>query len=149
MPRSKINSRSKDVVQDNGAVVISIIEGEQLQLNLTLNWLTNLTGYTLTCKVIEADMAGQKDISNYPVAVQAGGAVTTLQIIDGDVTDNTFKLVIPEDLIDTWIAQPTPNSPSYGWIGLEVRDSGTGSAQQVWKPFRGMVEVLFSPSEEV
>jgi len=52
-------------------------------------------------------------------------------------------------LIDSWTTQPTPNNPTYGWIGIEVRDSGVGSAQQIWKPFRGLVEVLFSPSEEV
>jgi len=79
----------------------------------------------------------------------AGGTVTTLAIIDATVTDNTFKIVIPENLVSSWITQPKPERPSYGWIGLEVRDTGVGSAQLIWKPFRGLVEVLYSPSEEV
>jgi len=149
MARSKINSRSKDLIKDNGAVLVSIVEGEQIQLDITLGWLTNLTSYTLTAKVVEADMLGTLDTDGYPVDIKSSGVVTTLPIIDADVTDNTFKIVIPEDLIDSWTTQPSPNSPSYGWIGLEVRDIGAGDSQQVWKPFRGLVEVVYSPSEEV
>ena len=149
MARSRINSRSKDLIKDNGAVLVSIVEGEQVQLDITLGWLTNLTGYTITAKVVEADMAGSLDGDGYPVDLQAGGVITTLPILDADVTDNTFKIVIPEDLIDSWTTQPSPTSPAYGWVGLEVRDTGTGDSQQVWKPFRGLVEVVYSPSEEV
>lgn len=149
MARSKINSRSKDLMKDNGAVLVSLVEGEQIQMEITLGWLTNLTGYTLTAKVVEADMAGAMDDDGYPKDVKAGGVVTTLTILDATVSDNTFKIVLPENLIDSWTTQPTPDSPTYGWIGLEVRDTGVGTQQLVWKPFRGLVEVLYSPSEEV
>lgn len=149
MARSRINSASKDLIKDNGAVLISVVEGEQLRMNITLNWLVSLADYTLTAKIVEAEMSGSKDADGYPTAVKDNGEVTTLTIIDEDITDNTFDIVIPENLIDNWATQPSPNSPTYGWIGLEVRDSGSGSYQQIWKPFRGLVEVLFSPSEEV
>jgi len=149
MARSKINSRSKDLIDDNGSVYVSIIKGEQIQMGITLNWLTNLTGYTLTCKVVEADSSnlGTTEDTKYPKEEQSGGVVTTLAIIDSDVTDNEFKIVIPEDLADNWTTQPKPEKPSYGWIGLEIRDNGTGNNQQIWKPFRGLVEVMYSPSE--
>jgi len=149
MARSRINSRSKDLIKDNGSVLLSVVEGEQIHMDITLNWITNLAGYTLTAKIVEADMEGELDEDGYPKDVKAGGVVTTLNILDSTPTDNTFKIVIPEDLVDSWTTQPSPMTPSYGWIGLEVRDGGTGSAQQIWKPFRGLVEVLFSPSEEV
>jgi hypothetical protein len=149
MARSRINSRSKDLISDDGAVLVSLVEGEQIQMDITLSWLTNLTGYTLTAKIVEADMAGAVDEDGYPTGVKAGGVVTTLDILDATVTDNTFKIVIPEDLIDSWTTQPSPEAPTYGWIGLEVRDTGVGNAQLIWKPFRGLVEVLYSPSEEV
>ena len=148
MARSKINSASKDLIDDNGAVLISVVEGEQIHMDMTLNWLTSLVGYTVTAKVVEADMSGVGS-GSYPTVVKAGGQVTTLTLLDTTVADNTFKIVIPEDLIDSWATQPTPQSPTYGWIGVEVRDGGVGSAQQIWKPFRGLVEVLYSPSEEV
>jgi len=147
MARSKINSASKDLINDNGAVLISLVEGEQIHMDMTLNWLTSLQDYTVTVKVVEADMTGVT-AGNYPTVKRVGGQVTVLTTIDATVTDNTFKIVIPENLIDLWATQPTPQSPTYGWIGVEVRDSGVGSAQQIWKPFRGLVEVLYSPSEE-
>lgn len=135
-------------MKDNGSVLVSIIEGEQVHLDITLGWLTNLTGYTITPKIVEGDMS-ELDSDGYPTLVKSGGQVTTLPIIDSDVTDNTFKIVIPEDLIALWTTQPTPEKPSYGWIGLEVADMASGNSQQIWKPMRGLVEVLFSPSEEV
>ena len=148
MARSRINSASKDIIDDNGAVLISVVEGEQIHMDMTLNWLTSLSGYTVTAKIVEADMSGVTS-GSYPTVVKSGGQVTTLTLIDAVTTDNTFKIVIPENLIDSWATQPTPQSPTYGWIGVEVRDNGVGSAQQIWKPFRGLVEVLYSPSEEV
>jgi len=150
MARSKINSRSKDLIKDNGSVLVSVIEGEQIHMNITLNWITNLSGYTLTAKIVEAD-SSDLDYSKdeLPTSEQLNGEVTTLTILDSDPTDNTFKIVIPENLVDNWVTQPAPTRPAYGWIGLEVRDSGSGSLQQVWKPMRGLVEVLYSPSEAV
>lgn len=135
-------------MKDNGSVLVSIIEGEQVHLDITLGWLTNLTNYTITPKIVEGDMS-ELDSDGYPTLVKSGGQVTTLPIIDSDVTDNTFKIVIPEDLIALWTTQPTPEKPTFGWIGLEVADSNSGDSQQIWKPMRGLVEVLFSPSEEV
>lgn len=149
MARSRINSRSKDLINDNGAILVSVVEGEQIHMDITLNWITNLSSHTLIAKVVEADMTGTLDGDGLPTVVKSGGVITTLPIIDSNVTDNIFKIVIPDDLSATWTTQPSPTKPSYGWIGLEVADSGVGDNQQIWKPFRGLVEVLYSPSEEV
>lgn len=149
MARSRINSRSKDLIKDNGAVLVSVVKGEQIHMDVSLGWLTNLTGYTITAKVVEADMSGAKDEFGYPVDVKSGGVVTQLPILDSDVTDNAFKIVITDDLIDTYTTQPQPEVPVYGWIGLEVADNATGNQQQIWKPFRGLIEILYSPSEAV
>jgi len=149
MPRTRINSRSKDLIKDNGSVLISVVDGEQIQLDVTLNWLTSLAGYTMVSKVVEADMVGATNSDGYPVDVRTGGVVTNLTIIDADDTDNTFKIVIPQTLANSWATAPSPESPSYGWIDLEVADTGSGTSQLIWKPFRGLVEVLYSPSEEV
>jgi len=150
MPRSKINSRSKDLISDNGSILVSVVEGEQIHMDVTLNWLTNVSDYTLTAKIVEADSSTlDYTKEELPTLEQVGGEVTTLAIIDSNPFDNNFKIVIPESLVDSWVTQPSPQAPSYGWIGLEVRDNGVGSAQQIWKPMRGLVEVLYSPSEAV
>jgi len=153
MARSRINSSSKDIITDKGSVLISVVEGEQVHMDITLGWLTSLVGYTLTAKIVEANCTALDYTSTtglqHPTVRQSGGQIATLAIIDATTTDNTFKLVIPEALVDNYVTQPLPGKPVYGWIGLEVRDTGAGSAQQIWKPFRGLVEIVYSPSEEV
>jgi hypothetical protein len=144
MARSKITSASQDLISDNGSVLASIVDGEQIQLDVTLNWITSLQGYTLKVTVIEALNTGDGKI---PVTVQPSGTITQLPILDAVPTDNTFKIIFPESLIATWVTQPTPDKPVYGYIELEVKDTGVGNLQQIWKPFRGLVEVLYSPTE--
>ncbi len=144
MARSKITSASQDLISDNGAVLASIVDGEQLHLEVTLNWLTNLTGYQLKVNVIEALNLGDGKI---PTTVRPSGVITQLPLLDSVVTDNTFKIVFPENLIAAWTVQPLPDKHVYGYIELEVKDTGSGNLQQIWKPLRGLVEVLYSPTE--
>jgi len=144
MPRSNIRSTSKDLITDDGSVLISVVQGEQVRIAVTLGWITNLTSHTLTAKVVEGDNSGSGSI---PEEARSGGVVTTLPIIDSDATDNEFEVVIPEDLTDTWTQGPTPGKPAYGFFGLQVADPGTGNDQQIWKPMRGLVEVRYSPTE--
>lgn len=145
MARSKITSKTNDIITDDGSVLISLIDGEQQRMGVTLGWLTDLTGYTLTAKIVEA--ANAQGSGNLPTDVQTAGDVQTLTIIDTTVTDNTFEIVFPSTLIDAWATTPEPDQPIYGYIGLEVADTGVGTAQQIWKPIRGLVEVRYSPSE--
>ena len=145
MPRSKITSGSKDLITDDGAVLVSVVEGEQTRLDMVVGWLTNLSGYTITAKVVEA--ANIQGSGEKPTDPQPAGAVITLPIIDDDATDNQFDIVIPSTIIDTWTTTPEPDQPIYGFIGLEIADTGTGNAQQIWKPMRGLLEVRYSPTE--
>jgi hypothetical protein len=144
MGRSRLSSPSKDTITDDGSVLISIIDGEQIQIQMTVSWMTNLSSATITAKVVEGNNDGTGAV---PLETLANPTVVNLAIIDSDNNDNMFKIVIPEDLASLWATQPSPNKPSYGFIGLEIDDGGVGSAKQVWKPLRGLVEVLYSPSE--
>lgn len=147
MARSKITARTNDIITDDGAILLSLIDGEQHRMGVTLGWLTDLTGYTLVAKVVEAANAQGSDA--LPTDVQPAGDVQTLTIIDTTVTDNTFEIVFPSTLIDAWATTPEPDQPVYGYVGLEVSDTGVGTLQQIWKPIRGLVEVRYSPSEAV
>lgn len=142
--RSKITSQSQDVITDNGNALFSVVHGEQIQVEITLSWITNLSGATITPKIVEGENDGQ---GTKPTAAASNPQVTTLSVIDDDVTDNKFKIVFPETLINSWGQSPRPGKPVYGFFGLEVADGGTGANQQRWKPLRGMVEVLYSPTE--
>lgn len=144
MARSRINSPSKDLIKDNGSVLISLADGEQLRFDVTFSWLVNLTGYTIKATVVEGNNLGEGVV---PTAPRSGGIVTALPLLDLVTTDNTVTLVFPEDLIEDWTVQPGVDRPVYGFVELEVRDTGVGTQQQVWKPLRGLVEVLYSPTE--
>jgi len=148
MPRSPIRNKSLDVITDDGSVIVSVAKGEQIQLTFTLEWITDLTGYTITAKVVEAsNVAG--DLTNPPLQEADTPQVTTLPIIDDTVSDNTFKVVITDDLADSWTVQPTPDDPVYGYFALSVADTGVGDAQQVFVPVRGLIEVRYNPVETV
>lgn len=144
--RTKITTQEQDLVTDDGTSLISVAKGEQLHLKFTLNWMTNLIGVTITAKVVEGNNDGQ---GTKPTTEEATPVITTLPIIDNDTNDNVFVVVIPDDLVDTWATQPAPGKPVYGFFGIEVADANAGDAQQIWHPVRGMVEVLYSPTEAV
>ena len=147
MPRSKITGQSKDVITDDGSVLISVVDGEQVRLNVVIGWVTNLAGYSLLAKVVEGN--NSQGSGSVPTDPSSNPTITTLSLIDSDPTDNTFDIVIPEDLIANWATTPEPDQPVYGFIELEVADSGAGINQQIWKPMRGLVEVRYSPTEAV
>jgi hypothetical protein len=147
MARSNITSRSKDLITDDGSVIVSVVQGEQTRINVTLGWLTNLTGYTLTAKVVEGE--NSQGTGAVPTDPLTGGSVQTLTILDSTVTDNIFEIVIPETLIDTWVTTPEPDQPIYGYLELEVADIGVGVEKLIWKPLRGLVQVRYSPTEAV
>ena len=145
--RSRITSPSKDLTDDNGAILISVIDGEQVHLDFTFGWLTNMSNMTVTAKIVEANNDRNNNSTVKPTEVHTNPTITQLSVIDADVTDNTLKVVIPQDLVANYHEQPAPNIPVYGFFGLEIADAGAGDAQQIWKPVRGLVEVLYSPTE--
>jgi hypothetical protein len=147
MPRSPIRNKDTDVITDDGSVLISVAQGEQRHLNFTLGWLSDLTGYTITAKVVEgANLSG--DLTEVPFQEDSDTpTVTSLPIIDADASDNTFKVVVTDDFADTWAVPPTPDDPVYGFFALQVEDTGVGDAQQIFVPVRGLIEVRYNPVE--
>jgi hypothetical protein len=129
MGRDRINSPSKDAIKKSGTALFSLVKGEQLHIGMTASWLTNLSGCTITVKVIEGSNDG---LGTVPTLHDATPVITSLTVLD-----------------DTWSTQPTPDKPVYGFIGVEIADAGVGAQQQIWKPVRGLVEILYSPTEVV
>lgn len=147
MPRSAIRSSGKDLITDDGAVLISIAKGEQIQIGFALSWMTDLTGCTITARVVEGANV-PSDGRDAPLFEETTSkTITTLTVLDDDVTDNQFSLVFPADLIDDWDVQPGPDDPVYGFLAVSIADSGVGNLQQIRVPVRGMVEVMYNPLE--
>lgn len=147
MARTKITAANQDLITDDGSVLVSVIKGEQLHLNMTLNWLTNLTGYTIFAKVIEGANDGNGTIPTAPKSPSP--VITELPILDKEDSNNQFILVIPQTLGSTWATQPGVDTPVYGFVDMEIQDTGIGDRKQIWKPFRGLIEIRYSPTEVV
>mgnify|MGYP001007682654 CR=1 FL=1 len=96
MARTRINSRSKDLIKDNGSVLVSVVHGEQIKLEMVLSWLTNLSGYQITAKAAEADMTGVSSSNNELPTQRTALEPAELPILDSDPADNKFDIVIPE-----------------------------------------------------
>jgi hypothetical protein len=79
MARSLITDTSDDLVTDSGAVLWSIVKGEQLEFPILLNFVENVTsGYTYEAIVVEANnIVDQED---RPITVRNGGISTQLTI---------------------------------------------------------------------
>lgn len=144
MGRSRLSSPSKDIITDDGTALLSIVDGEQIQIQITIGWMTSLTGSVVVAKIVEGNNDGEGTV---PTTTATTPSVYNLSVLDADTADNIIRIVIPEDLVALWSVKPSPNKPSYGFLGLEIGDGGVGIEKQVWKPLRGLVEVVYSPSE--
>ena len=162
MARSKISSPTRDIITDDGSVLLSVVQGEQPHLEFTIGWLTNMTNFNVHARLIEGsnDWEGTK-----PTSVKTGGVKLLLSKDNGFIRgvndgDNKFTVVIPYNVSAGMLPQPTPNKPVYMFIDLEIGEPGTGSDmdpigevatpdKQIWKPVRGLVEVVYSPTEGV
>lgn len=65
-----------------------------------------------------------------------------------ETTLNTVYVQFPLTLSATWAVAPKVGAPSYGFFELRVTEN-FGTFRRTWKPVRGMVGILFSPTEEV
>ena len=55
-------------------------------------------------------------------------------------------LQFPKTLGSTWSQVPTVSTPVYGFFELRVTEPQDNIFRRTWKPVRGMLELLFSPT---
>ena len=78
MSRSKITQRTISVETDTGAVLFSLVQGEQIESTITLDFLTNVGGYEFEAVVMEAlNVVG---LDAVPVVARPGGVNTPLNV---------------------------------------------------------------------
>lgn len=59
---------------------------------------------------------------------------------------NRIYLQFEKTLSSTWAVSPGVGSPVYGFFELRVKEPTDNIFQRTWKPIRGLVEILFSPT---
>jgi hypothetical protein len=62
---------------------------------------------------------------------------------------NRVYLQFPASLGANWTIQPEVGFPMYGFFELRVTEPTDAIFRRTWKPVRGMVEILFSPTDVV
>jgi len=88
----------------------------------------------------------------YKLTTGAGRINATTPLLDTTWTTtvlNKIYLQYPKTLASTWAVQPTVDSPVYGFFELRVTEPTDSIFTRTFKPVRGLVEILFSPTEDV
>lgn len=88
----------------------------------------------------------------YKLTTGAGRINATTPALDTTWTTtvlNKIYLQFPKTLAGTWVVQPTVDSPVYGFFELRVTEPTDAIFTRTFKPVRGLVEILFSPTEDV
>jgi len=198
MARSRITDTRQDLITDSGAVLWSIVQGEQLEFPVVLNFIEDASvkpsnNYIYEAVVIEA--ANVQDQVTRPTAVQPEGSQTRLFVrlpiylgqwqsavaynkeevvlfndkyykllqgagrINSTTPDldplwqetllNRIYIQFPNTLSGDWEVAPQVNSPVYGFFELRVTEPADPIFSRTFKPIRGMVEILFSPTDQV
>lgn len=194
MARAVLTDLQQDLNTDSGAVLWSIIRGEQLEFPITLSFLENASdGYTYEAVVMEAlNVADQEE---KPTTLRPSGVNTTLVVrvltdrgtwdaaqaynreefvyydakyyklsegtarISSTVPSldvawvvhqpNIIYVQFPATLGGTWTVQPGVAYNVYGFFELRVTEPNDAIFTRTWKPVRGMLEMLYSPTEAV
>jgi hypothetical protein len=60
---------------------------------------------------------------------------------------NVIYLQFPASLANNWTVQPVVDAPVYGFFELRVTEPQDQIFTRTFKPVRGMVEILFSPTD--
>jgi len=66
-----------------------------------------------------------------------------------ETTLNKVYVQFPATLGSTWTVQSVGNTSVYGFFEMRVTEPSDAIFQRTWKPVRGMLELLFSPTEAV
>lgn len=122
MPRAAITSRRIDLNTDNGAVLWSIIQGEQFEVLLTLKYLTDITGMAFRAALAEGlNLVSTDDETTPPTTVRPGGVYNELSLrvpslapwsslssyVAGDLVLDNGK---PFECIEAVVGQPTTDT---------------------------------------
>jgi hypothetical protein len=193
MARSKLLDIKQDIINDDGSVLFSFVQGEQLEFAVTLEFLTDVSaGYTFEAVVIEADnipdqteppraikTAGKQTVLNVRVPVIRGAWVsgsaynredvvshngtwwrlqstgitsTVAPDLDARWIETDINIVYVQFLAtlgDDWAQAAKVDIPVYGFFEVRVTEPSNPIFTRTWKPVRGLVELLFSPTEAV
>ena len=88
----------------------------------------------------------------YKLLVGAARVNATTPDLDSlweETTLNKVYLQFPGTMGTDWAVSPIVSFPVYGFFEMRVTEPSDAVFRRTWKPIRGMVEILFSPTDVV
>ena len=142
MARNRIRNTSLQLNTDDGSGLYSVIRGEQLIDQYTIGWATDISSWEVE---VIALAAAPTDADNPQATLEPVDGATPISLPTTiEQGTNKFSLTIPETLGSELATQPTVDTKAYYFFGLKIQDGSDATKTQVWKPFRGVIEVLFT-----
>lgn len=84
---------------------------------------------------------------------EGSGRVSATEPVDDPLWEVTSLRIVhiqfPSTLGSTYEVAPTAGSPIYAFFELRVTEPNNSVFRRTWKPVRGMIELLFSPTDIV
>lgn len=196
MARSRLLNPTSDLMSDGGTVLFSLVQGEQIEYPITLDFLSSVAvttnNYNFEAVVVEG--LNTEDQTERPTLTRPSGAKTTLfvrlpyylgewtsqyaynkeevvlynqkyyKLISGvgrlsaltpeedplweETVLNKLYVQFPKALGSDWTVKPNPSAPGYGFFELRVTEPNDSVFSRTLKPVRGLIELLYSPSED-
>ena len=142
MARSRIRTTNLQLNTDDGSGLYSIIRGEQLVDRYTINWATDITTWEVEAVALSATPS---DATNPQATLEPTDGATAITLPTTiEAGTNKFTLTIPETLGSELASQPSVDTKVYYFFGIKIQDGTDATKTQVWKPFRGVIEVLYT-----
>lgn len=125
------------------STILTVVHGEQIRVHFNVGWIADLSGYTITARIVEGLNDG---LGTVPTAEDLESLVTTsLPVIN--ISGSEFDVVFPASMLTGWTFLPKPDKPSYGYFDISIADTGIAEYQQIFKPVQGLVQIMYSPLE--
>lgn len=129
-----------ETIQPNGAQTVLVVRVPVYRGNWDPPQAYNKEEVVLYSGIYYKLKSGAGRVNSTPPNLDSVWEVTTLSKI---------YVQFPKTLGSNWAVSPIVGKPVYGFFELRVTEPNDSIFIRTWKPVRGMVEILFSPTDIV
>jgi len=130
----------------------TLVQPNGVQTRLFVRIPSYLGNWSGTANYTKEDIVKYQDKYyklNYGLSYTSAVVPTADEIRWSETVLNKIYIQYPSTLGSTWTVKPTVTSNTYGFFELRVTEPTDIIFSRTFKPIRGMVELLFSPTDEV
>jgi len=132
-------------LNDGEGTIPAAIQPDGMETVLTIRIPTNQGEYSDVGVYTPGDFVEYEDAYWILDTVHDGNPPST--VLWSSHAINRIFIQTDTTLGTGWTVQPTPGVPSYGFFELRVTENASPIYARTWKPTRGTVQLLFSPTD--